>query len=191
MEIERTLQTQRGPVLIRQAVPADAAAFRKIRLEALEMNPEAFSADLETNQAQPYEYWVDRLEKLGPEHGNMLYFAEGPKTGGAEEPGPRLVGLTGVFLGNTSKTRHSATIYSVFVEPEWRGLGIAGALLESCLDWAKSQNVSVVRLGVNATNVAAIRCYARIGFLVYGLETQSLRVNGRDYDLLLMGKEIT
>jgi RimJ/RimL family protein N-acetyltransferase len=39
---------------------------------------------------------------------------------------------------------------------------------------------------VVTTNPAAIRCYTRCGFEVYGIEPQAIRYDGKNYNELLM-----
>jgi RimJ/RimL family protein N-acetyltransferase len=107
----------------------------------------------------------------------MLYFAthEG-----------RLIGMCGVYRGNSPKTQHSAFIVSVYLQMEWRGLGLAEALIEACLTWGRAHGVSIAKLGVATDNIAAIRCYVRCGFQVYGVEPSALYYDGVMYDELLM-----
>ena len=74
----------------------------------------------------------------------------------------------------------------VYVRSEWRGLWIADELIATCHEWARAQEIKILKLGVAATNTPAIRCYARCGFTVYGTEPQAIYVNGTMYDELLM-----
>jgi len=76
----------------------------------------------------------------------------------------------------------------MYVQPDWRGFHIAEELVKACMDWARSQEAKIVKLGVTATNTAAIRCYARCGFQVYGIEPQALYYDGVFYDELLMAR---
>jgi RimJ/RimL family protein N-acetyltransferase len=78
----------------------------------------------------------------------------------------------------------------VYVNSEWRGMGIIDALIEACVDLAKAQQVRVVKLGVVATNTGAIRVYTRSGFSVYGIEPEVIYHNGVYYDELLMARRI-
>jgi RimJ/RimL family protein N-acetyltransferase len=67
-------------------------------------------------------------------------------------------------------------------------LQIAEGLIAGCIEWARSQGVKVVKLAVITTNAAAIRCYARCGFSVYGIEPQAICSAGASYDELLMAR---
>ncbi len=169
------IATPNGPLTIRPALESDAPRFRELRLEALRRHPEAFSADLLANERQPPEHWQGRLRDLG-ERG-MIYFAEHDTV---------LAGMTGIARGYSPKTEHSATIWGVYVRPEWRGQQVATALLEACLEWAHRHGVRVVKLAVITTNAAAIRLYLRSGFQVYGVEPDALEYEEKTYDELLM-----
>ena len=177
--MDTTITTPRGPVSIRAAREDDAAAYRELRLEALYRHPEAFSSDYEESAARPESFWLERLRRNGADDGVMMYFAvwEG-----------ELLGMTAVARTNSAKVRHSGTIVSVYVRPEWRGLRIADALIEACLEWGRARGVTIAKLGVTATNVSAIRCYLRCGFQVYGVDPQAICHEGVCYDELLMAK---
>ncbi|NLF03164.1 MAG: GNAT family N-acetyltransferase [Anaerolineales bacterium] len=171
-----SLPTPRGAVTIRPATEADAPTYRDLRLEALHDCPEAFSSDYETYVAKPLSYWADRLKA---DQTVKLYFA-------AHEG--QLVGMCGIAGADSPKTRHSAYIVSVYVRPDWRGLHIAEALIDACLGWGRAHGITIVKLGVAVTNIAAIRCYARSGFHVYGIEPQALYHDSVFYDELLMAR---
>jgi ribosomal protein S18 acetylase RimI-like enzyme len=169
------LETRLGLVTIRPAELADAENFRALRLQALRDHPDAFSADYAFNASQPIAYWEQRLSD--PSNKGMIFFAE-------SQPG--LVGMCGVRRENSPATQHSATVWGVFVLEQWRGLHIAENLIQQCVGWASANEVSSLRLGVVTTNSSAVRCYRRCGFIVYGVEPQSISVNDRMYDEFLM-----
>jgi RimJ/RimL family protein N-acetyltransferase len=175
--MNKTITTPRGIVIIRQGQESDAPAYRELRLEALRNHPEAFSADYEVNEKHPMIYWVNRMRSLGDE--NMMFFAV---------HGNDLIGMCGIFRGDSPKTRHNATIVSVYVKSEWRGLRIADELVAACMEWARLKGMTIVELGVVTTNTGAIRCYERCGFTAYGTEPQALCINGTVYDELLMAR---
>ena len=174
-----SIETPPGTIIIRPGTEADAAAYRELRLEALRSHPEAFSSDFESNALHPLSHWADRLRGLGSE--TMIYFAEHDK---------HLIGICGIFRGHMKKIRHNATIFSVFVQPQWRGQHIAERLIENCLQWGREQEIKVVKLAVVTTNTSAIRCYARCGFTVYGIEPQVIYAGGVLYDELLMMRKL-
>jgi RimJ/RimL family protein N-acetyltransferase len=165
-------------ITIRPAQETDALAYRALRLEALHNNPEAFSADYATNERRPMSFWEERLRAIGSN--NMFYFALDNND---------LVGTCGIYRGDSSKTQHSATIVGVYVQPKWRGFKIAEGLINGCIEWGQSHGVMIVKVGVVTTNTAAIRCYARCGFKVYGVEPQAIFTNDMMYGELLMARD--
>mgnify|MGYP001064013631 CR=1 FL=1 len=78
----------------------------------------------------------------------------------------------------------------MYTAPEWRGTGVADALLEACASYARGLGVRVLRLGVATHNPSAIQLYLRCGYTVYGIEPESLYVDGVYYDELLMAKRL-
>ena len=176
-DVEPAVSTPRGRAIIRPGMEEDAAAYRELRLEALLNHPEAFSSDYETYLAKPLSFWTERLRFDHPDSSVMMFFAAQSQD---------LIGMCGVAHSRARKTRHSAYLVSMYVRPDWRGLRIAGGLVTACLDWARARGITIVKLGVAATNLPAIRCYARCGFQVYGIEAQAVYHEGVYYDELLM-----
>lgn len=148
----------------------DAAAFRVVRLEALEAHPEAFGADLQDEAARDVERFAEWVE-------NSAVFG----AFGAD----RIVGISGFFKGGNRKSAHIGKLISMYVRPEARGSGVALQLVEAVLEHAAGQVVQV-HLGVAAGNEAAIRLYRKAGFEIYGTEPRALFVNGRYVDEHLM-----
>jgi GNAT superfamily N-acetyltransferase len=64
--------------------------------------------------------------------------------------GPRIVGSAAVFIndGKTNQVLRDtfATIAGVFVEPAYRGRGIARTLTQSAIAWARARNCASIRL---------------------------------------------
>jgi ribosomal protein S18 acetylase RimI-like enzyme len=173
--MNRNLMTQRGTVLIREATPADADAFRELRLYALQESPVAFGADYQASLNQPPHYWEERLTLHADEA--ALFFAEHDG---------QLIGMTGIGRGSSPKTRHSASIWSVYVRPEWRGLRIAEELIRACLTWARARTIVAAKLGVNSANTSAIRCYERCGFRISGTEPRAIYYENQYHDFYMM-----
>ena len=170
-----SLTTRRGTIMIREARPSDAEAFRELRLGALQESPIAFSADYQRNLSHPDKYWEDMLT-MHPDE-STIFLALHEKD---------LIGMTGIARGSSPKTRHAATVWGVYVTPAWRGLHIAGELIRGCLTWARARNIVIAKLGVAAANTSAIRCYERCGFETYAAEPRALFYEGNYYDFRLM-----
>jgi RimJ/RimL family protein N-acetyltransferase len=175
------LTTSKGAITIRPAVADDAVALHDLRLKALAHDPVAFAADYERTKAEPAELWAKRMRDDAASNQGVICVAS---------ESDRLIGMTGLGCGHWPKTRHSGVIWGVYVEEEWRGLGVAQGLLNECFTWGQAHGLVIVKLGVVTTNVPAIRCYARCGFAVYGIEPKVIQYEDVLYDELLMAKAI-
>jgi RimJ/RimL family protein N-acetyltransferase len=176
------IKTPRGDITLRPTRQEDAAAYRELRLEALRGHPEAFGSDYQESLARPLEYWQDRMRQgAGGAHG-VTYVADA---------GAQLVGMTVLYREEGVKERHSGHIYSVYLHPAWRGLGLAVALIEACVAWARELGLRQLKLGVVTTNAAAIRRYVECGFSVYGVDAEVIYYGGVYYDELLMIRRIS
>jgi ribosomal protein S18 acetylase RimI-like enzyme len=173
--MNRSLQTPRGEIVIREATPTDAIQFRKLRLYALQDSPTAFSADYQKNLNHSTEYWEDLLT-MHPDESTIFLAAYDNN----------LIANTGIVRGGMPKTRHSATIWGVYVRPEWRGLHVAEELIHACFTWARARKIVAARLGVTATNTSAIRCYERCGFIITGTEPRAVYYEGHYHDFYTM-----
>jgi RimJ/RimL family protein N-acetyltransferase len=175
------ISTPHGRVTIRAGTEEDATAYRELRLEALQNHPEVYSSDYAHAESQPMASWVERLRAGGTGDVAQMYFAQHEQ---------ELVGLCGIYRVDAPRTRHSASVVSLYVRPAWRGRGIAQGLVMVCLDWASSHDVRIVKLGVITTNAAAIRAYEQCGFRTYGTEPQAIYYDGTYYDEMLMARPV-
>jgi len=177
--MDTSIATPRGTVTIRPAREEDAPAYRDLRLEALQNHPVAFSADYAANLAKPMTFWTEAVSPDNPNSAIMIHFAVHDQ---------QLIGMCGITRTSSPKIRHSAFLVGMYVRPDWRGLRIAERLVTACVDWARTRKVKIVKLGVATMNTPAIRCYARCGFQVYGIEPQALCYDRVFYDELWMAR---
>lgn len=90
-----------------------------------------------------------------------------------------LIGFVGVRRDIRVQVRHKAQIWGVYVKPAYRKQGIARALMCAGLDAAQAgADVRVALLSVDQTGVAAKKLYQPLGFGVYGIEENSMLVDG-------------
>ncbi|MGA2419373.1 MAG: GNAT family N-acetyltransferase [Candidatus Acidiferrum sp.] len=159
---------------IRRLLPADAALYRDIRLEALRLSPEAFGSTFERENAQTLEWFAQRL-------GNSDMF-------GAFY-GAEIVGTAGLLFGTGRKEEHKGRLVGMYVRPDARKSGVGRRLVEAILDFARPR-IEIVQLAVVSENHKAIRLYASLGFVAFGLEKNSLKEGGRYYDEVHMANEL-
>ena len=74
--------------------------------------------------------------------------------------GDRPVGL----IGAQQENAETVYLYSLWLDPSARGLGLARRLVAAALDWARGRQARTVRLRVAADNAAARDVYESFGF---------------------------
>lgn len=173
------MTTPRGEIIVRPAKPGDARDVYELRLEALSLNPEAFAADVEQTAAAGIQLWEARLQEFSHDQSGSVIIACS---------GNALIGMTGISRGHWPKTRHSGSMWGVYVRPDWRGLHIAEAIIDGCVEWAVENGLTVLTLGVVTSNVPAIRAYVNRGFSVCGVQPRVTLHDGVYVDDLLMVK---
>lgn len=151
---------------IRRLDPADAPAYRALRLRALQEHPEAFTSSHEEDAAQPPEQAAQRLA------------APQQRFWGAFEDGA-LLGIVGLERKPRAKERHKATVVGMYVAPEHSGRGIGRELLQALLADARAQGLEQLVLTVTQGNGSAMQLYERAGFRSFGVEPRAIKVDGR------------
>ncbi|MFC3755553.1 GNAT family N-acetyltransferase [Chryseobacterium tructae] len=72
------------------------------------------------------------------------------------------------LIKNSEKDYNSFKNYAylgfMYVKPEYRGKGINKIITDELINWAKSRNISEIRLDVYAENESAVRAYEKAGF---------------------------
>lgn len=159
---------------VRRLRADDAAAFQAIRLKGLRLHPEAFGSSFEEEVDRPLERVAQALE---------TGFVAGCERDGM------LVGIAGLWIGSSVKTRHRGGLWGVFVEPAARGLGVGERPVAAILDQARGQVEDLI-LTVTAHNATAIALYKRFGFVEYGLDRRALKLADGYVDELLMRLEL-
>jgi len=162
-------------ISIRRLAADDAAAFRAIRLEALERHPEAFQSVHRDEAADPLDRIAERLAR------STVFGAS---------RGDGLVGMAGFFVHQGEKVRHKGVLWGMYVQAEARGLGIGASLVERVIAHARAE-VEILGLSVVTENVSARRLYERLGFVAYGTEPRAMKQNGIYYDEVLMAKTLS
>lgn len=152
-----------GSVLIRRLQPQEWQAYRAIRLRALADAPDAFGSTLAAEQELPDDSWATRVAKSAVSGIDCALVAEVAQV--AQMGGP-LAGLLWAKVDAINAGR--VNLFQMWVAPEWRGRGVAAALLIDALGWARERGTQVVHLGVNNANAGALRLYERAGFQPIG-----------------------
>lgn len=160
---------------IRRLMPADAALYRDLRLEGLRLSPEAFGSIYEIECTEPLGWFAARL-------GDAAVF------GGFD--GADLLGIAGFFVHRGAKEGHKGVLWGMYVRAAARKTGLGRRLAQAIIDHARDR-VEILDLRVVAGNEPARRLYARLGFVEYGIEKNSLKHDGRYWDEVLMARPLT
>ncbi len=155
---------------IRALGPADAAAFRENRLDALRDHPMDFGSTHATEALQPLAHFTAQLAD------NLVLGAFA---------GDALLGVAALLFRDKAKERHRAYLWGVHVRADARGGGVAAALIDAALA-AGFARVEQIELSVRVGNAAAEALYRSRGFVPYGTERHSYKVGDAYGDNLLM-----
>ena len=145
---------------IRRLGRDDWELLRAVRLEMLADSPLAYLETLAAARRQTDTQWQDRAAMMSGGT-NITLLADG----GADDP--RIRGLMRVVLKESQNVEQPrrAMLLSVYVAPEYRGLGLAEELLEeSCRAAQAELGAAVLELGVHEDNERAKAFYLRHGF---------------------------
>lgn len=155
---------------VRRLLPADAAAYRALMLEAYARHPDAFTSSADERAALPLAWWQSRLD-ASPRAGQVVL--------GAFD-GERLAGAAGLEFESRAKARHKAHLFGMYVAPDARQGGFGRQLVQGLLDVAAARDgVMLVQLTVTEGNAAAQSLYERCGFAVFGVEPLAVALDGR------------
>jgi ribosomal protein S18 acetylase RimI-like enzyme len=103
--------------------------------------------------------------------------------------GAELLGIAGFAVRNGIKEAHKGLLWGMYVRPDARKAGVGRQLVEAVIDFAR-QRVELLQLSVVSDNDPARLLYARLGFIEYGVEKNSLKQNGCYYDEILMALDL-
>ncbi len=164
-----------GNITIRQLLPDDFAILKDVRLEALQLHPEAYSS--------AYEDWVKFSDEEWRARLNAPVFAAFDDD--------TAVGLIGLWLQAGARTEHRAIVVMVYVKSDRRGQGIAQKLLQAVESYARDNGISQLELSVLAENQTAWRLYKREGYTEFGRRPNWISLNGQMYDEVMMLRPVT
>ncbi|MFG6403040.1 GNAT family N-acetyltransferase [Microbacterium sp. P04] len=146
---------------------AQWARWREARLRALSDAPEAFGSTYEEWVDAPEARWRDRLRG---ETLDLLASEDGIPCGMAS-------GVPG---------RHGSTteLISMWVDPSFRGRGVADALIDAIARWAAGRGIEL-RLSVMPGNGRAMAVYRRNGFVLVADEQGDALSDGSGHELIM------
>jgi len=158
---------------VRRLNESDLDDFKRVRLEALQLHPDAFGADYEEWKLKPAQFFAERLR-------SQVVF-------GGVDQNNTLQGIIGLSCNTAAKLKHVATIWGMYVRAEMRDSGLASELLAAAMEAGKA--VRTLQLSVVTTNHAACALYRSAGFAVWATHSEALCVDEVFYDEFLMRRD--
>jgi len=146
-------------------------ALRALRLRALADAPDAFLMTLADVELDPDEVWQEWAERAATSERTAVFVDDD------------FTGMAGGHVGEGDDS--DAVLFGMWVAPERRGSGLAEALVETVVGWARTRGVERVVLNVVDSNTPAIRLYERCGFRDTGVRGRMRDATNRQYALAL------
>lgn len=157
---------------VRQLGVADWEELRDVRLRALQDTPSAYLgkyADEVTSGPDRWRNW------LGPD--NVIFVAESNES---------VIGMIGgVPTSEDEGDPDAVMMVAMWVAPEARGIGVAEALTDALIGWARDRGNPRMVLWVYDVNPRAAAFYRRYGFKATG-RTDYFRGDPRQLHLMTL-----
>lgn len=174
-------------MLIRILTEIDAKQFWPLRLRALRECPQAFGASYEEELNTPIDKLISQFNS-----NFILPLAENFMLGAFNE-NKEMLGVVGFRRERRNKLRHKASVWGMYVVPEFRKTGIGKSLLEELLNITKTLDaLEQINLGVVSSNISAKKLYETLGFKTYAIEKNALKIGEQYFDddlmVLFIGK---
>jgi ribosomal protein S18 acetylase RimI-like enzyme len=143
-------------IRIRRFASSEWPAYRALRLRSLLDAPDAFGSSFAAEEAWAHELWMARLTAASVSGRDCPLVAESAGADGA------MLGL--LWAKCEAGDAGIVNLFQMWVASEARGRGVASALVDEAVAWARSIQARLVQLGVVCNNQAAIQLYLRKGF---------------------------
>lgn len=139
-------------VQIRQINEDDWFAFSRIRLRALQTEPNVFGSNYDLESKYTENDWRERLRSK--EVAVFLLF-----------DGETPVGMTGAVIAKDDPTGKTALFWGSWLAPEYRGRGLSKMMYDARIEWAKAQPaVERIIVSHRASNLASKYANQKHGF---------------------------
>ena len=139
-----------GDYHIRRFTVNDAAAYKAVRLEALQTEPGMFGISHARESSFPENHWTDRLLNPGIATFGLYYHTE-------------LIGITSVLTNNEKPDE--AYMTQSYIRKAHRGKGLSQMLYDARLAFAKARGIKKLTIGHRESNGASFSANQKHGFV--------------------------
>jgi ribosomal protein S18 acetylase RimI-like enzyme len=158
---------------------SDVDAYRRLRLEALQNEPKAFSSSFETEIGLRLSHYRERF----------THSAENYVSGAWIDA--ELIGIVGFVRETAPNREHVGSVWGTYVSPRHRARGVGRRLLADLIERSRRlPGLERLRVTVLSDNAQARRFYESLGFAAWGTETAALKVDGVDYGEIHLGLDL-
>lgn len=165
----------------------DGSEYQRLRLQALASDPNAFVSSLESEQDRHESLFAWELDStyhppVFGYYGAWITDAHGDD---------RLLGFVLINQSGLVKQNHVAFLYNLYLDPTFRGQGIAQSLVQYALEQLRQHAhppIEQIYLSCVATNKPAYHFYKNMGWRRCGIKPRSIKWQGRYADELEMVK---
>lgn len=165
-----------GDIVFRKAVPEDASNIVTFyNYVGGETSYLSFEKDEYPMSVEEQEEEIRALEN---NQTNMMLLAM---------DGEEITGIATIHSTHKIKARHDGEL-GIVVAKKYQNQGIGSELIRRLIGWAKENGVTTrLSLDTRADNITAVSLYMKFGFEIEGCRKNSTLLNGKYYDLYVMG----
>jgi RimJ/RimL family protein N-acetyltransferase len=165
-------------IVIRTAMPQDALMILRLS--------RAIITDSDFNITTPEEFNISVAEE---EEWIRGFIRDNNSILMVADKANEVIGMLNFRGSPRKRLKHTGEI-GIGVAKQYRGMGIGTLLLESLISWAKEHPViEKLELNVFEKNIAGIRLYQKMGFIVQGKLSKQIKLGEGAYtDLILMAR---
>lgn len=178
------LRSGPGQILIRSALPADAASALACAREMFSTSDYTLTSKDEFSVTLEQETALFTSVADHPRQAFLLAIDESAH----DEHGPLVIGLMSMFQNTAKrKLRHTVNL-GMGIRTAYRGRGVGDALMTAGMAWARAHpDLHIVTLEVYAANTPGLALYRRQGFITHGsLPGGLIHDDGSEWDQIFM-----
>jgi ribosomal protein S18 acetylase RimI-like enzyme len=155
---------------VKRIISSDWQEYKKIRLEALKNEPQAFGSSYAKENERTEIEWQNKLAKSEDLNGTSFFYAVS-KSG-------LFVAVGGAYQDNNKQWN----IVAIYTKKEVRGQGLGQRVFKSIINELKARKIKKAYLRVNTLQVAAQALYEKNGFVIKQIIKDQLLGDGKYYN---------